>query len=193
MHSLWKSSQFLISWSWRRPSRTRAFASSRVPTSISSGPCSLPAFSVFCFHASFRNFTLSFSCGFWSCSSAKAFSWLAVSILLVLTACTITLNHRPFTFVLPAITLVHPSSCSIMFLVSWLSVVIMMLPLSNCYAASTLPALLEQAALIDSTSLPLVCLGLGSSTTFTNTSFSALLGTGFSWVLWARARREESA
>jgi hypothetical protein len=54
-----------------------------------------------------------------------------------------------------------------------------MSPLPNFHAASTLLALLEQAALIGSTSLPLVLLGLGTSTTYTNTPFSALLGTGF--------------
>ncbi len=62
---------------------------------------------------------------------------------------------------------------------SWLSVVITISLLSSLCVASTWPTLLERAALIDSTSLPGVGDIFGSLMTLTNTSFSALLGTGF--------------
>jgi hypothetical protein len=41
--------------------------------SIRSGPESLPSFRVIFLQATFRNFTLLFSWGFWACSSARAF------------------------------------------------------------------------------------------------------------------------
>ncbi len=179
---LWKSSQFFSSWSWTRPSLTQRLASSGVPTSTSSGPCSLPLFNVCFFHVSLRNFTLPFSCRWWACSSGRHFSWFEILILLVLTECIITLNCRPFTFVFPPMTLVYPFSCSSSDLVSWLSVVITMSPLSSCRAASIVPGWLELAAFIDSTSKPLVCVGFGSSATLTDTSLRALLGTGISRV-----------
>jgi hypothetical protein len=64
------------------------------------------------------------------------------------------------------------------FFVLWLSAVIKLFLLLSFLAANTLPALLEQAALIDSTSLLLICEGFGLLMTFTNSSFKALLGTG---------------
>ncbi len=131
MHSLWKSVQFFSSWLWSKPSRTRVFASSVVPTSINSGLYSLPLFCIRFYHVSFKNFTLSFNCGFRACNSARACSWLAVSILFVLTASIITLNHCPSSFVFSAITFVCPSSCPMRFLISWLSAVITISPLSG--------------------------------------------------------------
>jgi hypothetical protein len=73
-----------------------------------------------------------------------------------MTPWAITVNRRAFTFVFPAMTLVHPSSCSIKFFVAPLSAVISISPLSSFQAASTLLALVERTALIDSTNRPLV-------------------------------------
>ncbi len=157
--------QFLSSFSWRRPSWTRVFAFFLVLTSTSSGPCSLPALCTFCCHVSLSSFTLSLSSGSWACSSAKAFSWFAVSISLVLIACTLIVNCCPFVCVFSSITFIHRSSCSMTFFVLWLSAVITMSPLSSFCAANAFHALVERVALIDSTRLPLVYVS-NSSTTF---------------------------
>ncbi len=64
-----------------------------------------------------------------------------------------------------------------------------MSPLFNFHAASTLSALLECAALIDSISHSLVWFGFGSSMTFRVISFSTLLGTCFSQMFGSRAKQ----
>ncbi len=175
-----------------RPSWTRVFASYHVSKSSSTGPCSLLTLSIFCYHVSLRNFTLSYSCRFWACKSALAFSWLAVSILIAFAACTITVNYSHL------LSFNCNNLCLSFFL---LYKILCFLTVSNNNTVSTfklgatnaLPALLERAALICLTSLRLVDVGSGLPINFTSISYWALLGRGFSCLPRGMAKQVESA